>query len=110
MKKLKFAYPLPELVLSKKKDTNWRIYDDKTLEINDELSLCYGDGENNEKEFAKAKIIWIKETTFENLTNEDKDGHEKFNSEEEMYTTYSKYYKTEVKPETRLKVVKFILL
>jgi len=91
MKKLKFANPLPELVLNKKKDTTWRINDEKDLNVNDELSLCYGDLENKDQEFAKAKIIWVKDTTFENLTNEDREGHEKFNSEEEMYKTYSKY-------------------
>ncbi|MEK6947809.1 MAG: ASCH domain-containing protein [Nanoarchaeota archaeon] len=110
MKKLKFAYPLPELVLNSLKDTTWRLNDEKELSVNDELSLCYGDGENKEREFGKAKIIWIKETTFENLTKEDKEGHEKFNSEEEMYKTYSRYYNIEVKPETKLKVVKFKLL
>ena len=106
MKQLKFAEPLPKLILSKKKDTTWRIDDEKNLEVGDELSLCYNDG----YEFARAKIIWVKETTFKYLTEEDYEGHEKFSSEEEMYNTYSRYYNVEVAPESRVKVVKFKLV
>ena len=110
MKKLRFADPLPQLVLSNKKDTTWRIEDEKNLSVNDELSLSYADGTNKDKEFAKAKIIWVKETTFGSLTKEDKEGHEKFNSEDEMYKTYSRYYGNPVTPETKLKVIKFKLI
>lgn len=106
MKRLKFAEPLPGLVLSGKKDTTWRINDDKDLICNDELSCCYVNG----NEFAKAKIIWTKETTFKSLTKEDLEGHEPFNSEKEMLGTYSGYYNIEVTPETRLKVIKFKLV
>jgi hypothetical protein len=106
MKRLKFAEPLPGLVLSGKKDTTWRINDDKDLICNDELSCCY----NNGNEFSKAKILWTKETIFKNLTKEDLDGHEPFNSEKEMLDTYSRYYNIIVTPETRLKVIKFRLI
>lgn len=106
MKTLKFAEPLPSLILSGKKDTTWRINDEKDLEVNDELSLCF----INKQQFARAKILWIKQTTFERLTNEDLEGHEKFSSLEDMYKTYTKYYKQEVKPNTKLKVIKFELL
>ena len=106
MKKLKFSEPLPELILKKEKDTTWRINDEKELSTGDELSLCHNSGE----EFARAVVLWIKETTFENLTNEDYGGHEKFKSEEEMYATYSQYYKIEVTPQTKVKVIKFKLV
>lgn len=105
MKKLKFAEPLPELVLSGEKDTTWRIGDEKDLSIDDELSLC----NNNDEEFARARIIWIKETTFENLTFEDKEGHEKFNSDEKRYSTYSRYMNKEINSQTKVKVIKFKL-
>ena len=106
IKILKFAEPLPKLVLTGKKDTTWRISDEKELSVNDELSLCYNHGE----EFAKAIILWIKETIFENLTEEDYVGHEKFLSKEEMLKTYSKYYNIPVSPKTRVKVIKFKLV
>jgi hypothetical protein len=106
MKKLKFSEPLPELILRGEKDITWRINDEKGIKVDDLLSLCHKDG----KEFAKAKVTWIKEKTFGDLTEEDKEGHEEFSSDKEMYETYSKYYRMEVTPKTRLKVIKFSLL
>ena len=106
MNQLRFAEPLPSLVLGGQKNTTWRINDDKDISVNDQLSLCY----NDKREFAKAQVIWIKETTFENLTAEDKDGHEKFSSDEEMYKTYSGYYNINVEPKTKVKIIKFKLL
>lgn len=106
MKKLKFAEPLPSKILSGRKNTTWRINDDKEIIIGDLLSLCY----INDIEFAKAKVISINESTFGKLSESDKEGHEKFDSEEEMYAIYSKYYNFQVTPETNLKVIKFELL
>ncbi len=83
-----------------------RINDDKNLIVGDVLDLC----KTNNEEFGKTKIISVKETTFGKLSNEDRDGHEKFNSEEEMYKTYSKYYKTEINSESKLKIIKFELI
>ena len=110
MKKLKFYVPLPELILKRMKDTTWRVNDDKNLSAGDELSLCYGDTEKKDEEFAKAKIVRIKETTFKELTEEDKVGHKKYKTEEEMYKVYSNYYKTNIMPDTKLKIVKFKLM
>jgi len=52
-------------------------------------------------------LIEVKETTFRDLTLQDKDGHEKYITNEEMFETFSKCYKTEVNLDTPLKVVKF---
>lgn len=106
MKYLKFAEPLPQKVLSGQKDTSWRIEDEKEIDVNDTLSLQDAEG----KEFARAKVLWAKKTTFGRLSEEDREGHESFESEEEMYETYSGYYDTEVGPETGVKVVKFELV
>lgn len=103
MKQLKFSNP--DLILKGNKSATWRINDDKNLSVGDYLSLCNVNGE----EFAKAKIISVGETSFENLTEEDKRGHEKFSSDKEMYETYSRYYKMKVIPKTKLKVIKFQL-
>lgn len=37
IKKLHFAEPLPDLILSGKKDTTWRINDEKNIEVGDTL-------------------------------------------------------------------------
>ncbi len=106
MKQLKFSEPLPELILNGQKNSTWRINDEKGIAAGDKLSLCY----NNCQEFAKAEATHIKEMILENLTPADKEGHEEFSSDEEMYQIYSKYYKTKVTPKTRVKIIKFKLL
>ena len=105
MKTLKFSEPLPKLILEGKKNISWRINDEKGITVGDKISLCHNSGEK----FAEAIVIWIKETSFGGLTEEDIIGHEEFSSEEEMYQMYFKYYGFEVKPETKLKVIKFKL-
>ena len=110
MIRVRFSEPLPRLIQMGKKDTTWRINDEKNISCGDELSLCYGEGLRKEEEFARARVLWIKETTFEELTEEDYSGHEKFGSEKEMYETYLRYYNLKVVPQTRVKVIKFKLL
>jgi hypothetical protein len=106
MKQLKFSEPLPRLVLGGTKNTTWRINDKKEIVEGDELSLCHNDG----VEFAKAIVASVCETTFGELTDDDKTGHETFANDEEMYATYSRYYNITVAPKTNLKVIKFRLI
>jgi|SRR3989338_6637530 len=106
MKQLKFSEPLPGLILEGQKNSTWRINDEKGIAAGDKISLCY----NNGSEFAKAEVTHIKETVLENLTAADKEGHEEFSSDVEMYRIYSKYYKTNVTPKTKVKIIKFKLL
>lgn len=106
IKRCRFSDSLPELVLKGQKDLTWRVGDEKNLSPGDELSLCRMDN----TEFAKATILWVKETTFGELTDEDKAGHEKFNSDQDLYNTYSRYYSVRITPDTPLKVIKFRLL
>lgn len=104
MKKLKFANP--DLIMKGRKNTTWRINDEKNISTGDILSFCNVDGE----EFAKARIISVRETVFEGLKKEDREGQEEFPSDKDMYQTYSKYYKMKVTPRTELKVIKFQVL
>ena len=64
MKTLKFKEDLSKLILSGKKDTTWRLFDDKNLSNSDEVSFVISE---TGKEFAKAKLINVRETTFGNL-------------------------------------------
>lgn len=106
MKRLKFSEPLPSLILRGEKNITWRISDEKDIAVGDLISLCHNDG----KEFARARVTGVKETTFGNLKEEDRKGHEEFSSDEEMYRTYSKYHRMEITPETKVKVIRFELL
>jgi hypothetical protein len=107
MKTLKFRRSLSKLILQGKKNTTWRLFDDKNLSTDDEVSfLVY----ETKKEFAKAKLTSIKETSLGKSTNEDWDGHKKFSSDEEMYKTYCGYYNRPVDKDTPVKIIKFKLL
>ena len=46
----------------------------------------------------------------ETYNDDDWDGHEKYSSNEEMYKTYSGYYKREVNKDSPIKIIKFELL
>lgn len=105
MKPLTFAEPLPAKILNGEKTTTWRVGDEKDISVNDTLSLRTVDGE----EFATARVRWVKQTTFGRLTDEDRDGHESFESREAMYRTYEEYYDRDIGPETELKVIRFAL-
>ena len=116
-KKLLFATGLPELVLSGEKTTTWRVDDPKNIpfvslnvKVGDQLSFCRND---SGAEFAKAVILAIEKTTFGNLSKEEKEGHEKFASEKEMYETYNRYYTAlgiPIIPDTKIKILRFRLL
>lgn len=107
MKSLKFRKYLSELILKGEKTTTWRIFDDKDIQVDDELSCLVWE---TKEEFAKAKVVFVREVPFKDLTQEDLEGHEKFSSDKEMYETYSKYYNQEVTENTIVKIIKFKLI
>ncbi|MCK5107688.1 MAG: ASCH domain-containing protein [Nanoarchaeota archaeon] len=105
MKQLKFAEDLPQKILEGSKTCTWRINDNKNISVDDELLFT----NNNKEPFAKAKVTSVLVTKFKNLSDKDWVGHEKFNSKDEMYKTYSGYYKFKVNEETEVKIIKFEL-
>lgn len=107
MKTLKFDDKLIPPILERKKTTTWRLFDDKDIKERDIVIFL---SSNSKKEFAKAKIIKVNNKTMSTLTEEDKQGHENFYSEERMYRTYKKYYNKEISENTPIKIIKFELL
>lgn len=107
MKTLKFRKELSELILSGNKTTTWRLFDDKDLSIGDQVSFVAWE---NSQEFVRVEIIFVKETTFDALTEMDWEGHETFSSDEEMYKTYEKYYNRKVDKNSVVKIIKFRFL
>lgn len=107
MKTLKFKDYLVPLILSGEKNTTWRLFDDKDLKEGDELILINKD---TLEEFARAKILFTKEKTLGEIVDSDFEGHEKFESEEEMYKEYQSYYGDKVGPRSVTKLVRFELL
>ncbi len=106
-KQLKFASHLVPLVLSGKKVSTWRLWDEKALAENDVLDfLEFG----KTTPFASGVITKTLEKPLGDLTEEDKKGHEQFRSDQEMYETYEKYYGRSVDKDTVVKIIWFKLI
>lgn len=107
MKILKFRDYLVPLVLSGKKNSTWRLSDDKDLSEGDQIILQ--EFKKNEP-FARAHITRVIEKPLGQLTEADKVGHEAFECDEDMYETYSEYYGTKVNSMTNVKIIWFHLI
>ncbi|MDQ5943787.1 MAG: hypothetical protein QG675_555 [Patescibacteria group bacterium] len=107
MKALKFRKSLSKLVLDGTKKSTWRLFDDKDIKVGNSLELIVWE---TLQPFAKAVVTKVVEKPLAKLTEEDKEGHETFDSEREMYDTYSRYYNCSVGPETIIKIIWFELL
>ena len=106
MKKIKFRRELAGLILNGQKSSTWRLFDDKDIQVGDNLKLVIWE---NGEVFATAAVIKVTEKPLGELSKEDKAGHESFNSDAEMYETYKKYYGPSVGPDTIAKLIWFEL-
>lgn len=106
-KKLHFEKKLVPLILSGEKVSTWRLWDDKNLTENDIVDFLESGTDNH---FATGKITKIIEKPLGELTEEDNQGHEKFNSDEEMYKTYIRYYGKTVDKTTSVKLIWYELI
>lgn len=107
MKTLKFRKELSDLILKNEKTSTWRLFDDKDLKEGDIVQFLVWE---TKEEFATAEIVNVLEKTFKELDEKDLEGHEKFDSKDEMYATYSKYYNKNVDENTIVKIIKFKLI
>lgn len=106
-KTLKFSPKLVPLILSGEKISTWRLWNDKDLSMGDIVELLES---GTDKHFATARLTKVIEKPMGQLTEEDKKGHENFNSDKEMYATYLKYYGKPISPDTLVKIIKFKLI
>lgn len=106
MKSLKFRPELADMILAGEKTITWRLFDDKDLQTGDQVELLRWD--TGEK-FGIAHLKAVREKQFKDLASEDRLGHEKFKSDQEMYATYERYYGKPIGPETKLKIIELQL-
>jgi hypothetical protein len=104
MKTIKFSKELVPLVMSGEKTSTWRLFDDKDLKVGDELEFVNKD---TGEVFGHANILSISEKKLGEIVVADYDGHEKFESKEEMIETYKRYYGEDVSGNTVVKIIKF---
>lgn len=103
MKTLKFKHDFVKEILEGRKTTTWRLFDDKDLQIGDELELIDAEKGNN---FSKAKIIDVKEKTIKDLALKELNDHE-YNNRESMIESHKKYYGDKIGLDTLVKIVTF---
>lgn len=107
MKRVHFAPNLVSLILSGKKTSTWRLWDDKDLTTGDIVE--FADSKTREV-FTKAELIKVVEKPFKELTEEEKLGHEKYTNEKELFKTFEVYYHKPVNENTLFKIVQFKLI
>lgn len=104
MKSLKFTPELCKKILSGEKTSTWRLFDDKDLKGGDVLILL---NKETLETIGTAIITNLYTKTLSTLEESDWIGHERFDSEEEMYATYRKYYGDAVDQNTEVKIISF---
>jgi len=110
MKTLKLEHELAVLVLAGKKNSTWRMFDDKDISVNDDVALIDKVDPANRaswKNIGTAHINEVVEKRLGDLTTDDMVGHEQFSSPAEMLATYQKYYGSSVTMATPLKIIRF---
>lgn len=110
MKTLKFEHQVAELIKCGNKTSTWRINDDKNISVNDEVKLIDKvDPKRPEtwRAFGMARIEKVIEKRLGDITATDQEGHEKFNSAQDMLNTYKGYYDNNVTLSTPLKMIFF---
>ena len=85
MKTLKFRHALVREILEGRKTVTWRLFDEKDLKVGDKFTLI--DWESRE-EFANAEIMGVQEKKLGEIEDADLEGHEKYESKEEMLRYY----------------------
>ena len=108
MKALKFKDYLVPKILDGSKVITQRFFDDKDLQIGDELLFINSD---SGKEFTKVEIISVREKKLREITEADfEEGHERYKNQEDMLAHYRDYYGDKVDVNSVIKIVKFKLL
>ncbi len=107
MKRVHFAPNLIPLIMSGQKTSTWRLWDDKHLTQGDIVE--FGNSETREV-FAKAELKRVIEKPFKDLKEGEKEGHEKYTSEEELFEKFEKYYGKLVDKNTIFKIIWFELI
>jgi hypothetical protein len=107
MKALKFKPHLVPQVLDGTKTTTWRLFDDKDLQTGDHIECI--NSETGAK-FTEVKISNVEEKKLGEIDDSDFDGHEKYESLEDMVNHYKSYYSDKVDLDTVVKIVTFKLV
>lgn len=107
MKTLKFRKHLVEEIINGRKTATWRLFDDKDLNVGDQLELLNGE---SGKKFAEAEITKIREKKLRQIKESDFKGHENYSSPKVMLQRFQEYYGDGVTMDTPIKMIDFRIL
>ncbi|MBX4190281.1 ASCH domain-containing protein [Candidatus Parcubacteria bacterium] len=107
MKKIKFKDFKAKWILEGVKTSTMRLFDDKDLKEGDELELINSD---SGEVFSSALITEVAHKKLGDVEDVDLDGHEKWESKDEMLQSLKNYYGDRVNLDTIVKIVKFKLI
>lgn len=103
MKPLKFRPNLVKEILEGRKTTTWRLFDDKDLQVGDELELI--NSETGES-FGRATITHMLEKKIKDLSDDELKNHG-YENQEKMIEIHKGYYGDKVDLDTIVKIVRF---
>lgn len=110
MKTLKFGHDFARMILRGEKTSTWRLYDDKDLSVDDALKFIDKvdpDSPDTWKVIGQGKINEVVEKRLGDTTKADMQGHELYDSKEDMLRAYKQYYGERVTLDTPVKIVRF---
>ncbi len=106
-KTLKFKPHLIDLILAGEKTTTWRLFDDKDLQVGDEVDIINSD---TKEVVAHAILTDVRTKPLGEVEDADYSGHEKYESQDAMLANFRNYYGDTVGLDTEVKIVDFILI
>ncbi len=104
MKTLKLFDHLAPLVLSGEKTSTWRMFDDKNLQVGDDIRFIKT---NTGEEFVTARIVDIVEKKLSEISDDDYADHERYKDAEELLSAFRKAYGERVTLDDVVKIVRF---
>jgi ribonuclease HI/uncharacterized protein YqfB (UPF0267 family) len=107
MNKIKFDSTLVADVQNGKKIATFRYGNDKQYHVGEIVELV---NSKTSDVFATAEIEQITEKRIKNLNAYDYEGHETYDSQEELINVMNDYYDGVITPESPIKIVKFKLI
>lgn len=112
MKKLKLDHDTAQLVLAGRKNTTWRMFDDKDISVNDEIELIDKVDPldtSTWKSIGTARVNVVIEKRLGDVDKNDVDGGETLISKAKMLSKYQQYYGPHVSFTTPIKMIHFSL-
>ena len=105
MKRLKFHHKFVDKILSRAKISTMRLFDDKNLQVGDQLELVDSSTGNV---FACAEILELREKLVKQLSPEELAAHN-YENVEAMIESHRGYYGDKVSRDTVTKIITFKL-